>query len=161
MMVVASDTMFGKQYSLLRCSKRDVNKHYAVVRELVKDVDKTAFKKRMYAAVEDNTAYKLKGIDCFLYYIKIGSRTGEGVCLYCKNNPIGLLMLFKMVFTEFDKDTVKLKIQPHSQENMLEYKSLVVKSGIRLWHLYGNPLTIRIDMITNKFRKLYERYTKG
>lgn len=146
--------MLSAEDKIKHCTEDDIDSHFETVLPLVQSTDRSEYKKLMLQAVNEDTAYQLLDGSCFLYYLKEEQYTARGVSFYGKDNPVGLLVLFAGIFDKDNEETVLLRFIPHSNDEIKDYKSLLTVSSIKKWHKAGTYVSIRVDKLINKTKKV-------
>ena len=136
------------------CNESDILNHYNVVQPLVTGIPKDIYTGLMMKAVVEQTAFTLLDDSCFLYYLKDSSNTATGVCFYGRGNPMGMLIMFAGIFDNPINQTVLLRLAPHSDTEMLAYKSLLQRGSVINWRRHGKPVAIRIDFLMMKLKEI-------
>lgn len=137
------------KYVIQECTKEDIDNHYKVIADKVIDVDKDVYIGKMMYSVEQRNAFKLD--DSFLY-LYTENRKWYGASVFA-SNVVFLVML--MVYTSQLLGYRKIEFVPH--DGMIsKIKSIVDGSSIRLFRTSGGFIPIRVDELTEKFKRLFK-----
>ena len=148
-----------KSYYVELCTLHDIRNHYMLIKHLVSDIAESVYIDRMVKSINTGSAFKLKGTNTFIYYIKDNiNKSGEGVSIY-GSNPLDTLVMLKIIFTKgLDNSTKLIRMSPHFSKNKskrsLYFNSLVYRPSIRMWHCKENPLVINVTNLIDKLTPL-------
>lgn len=145
---------FGTPLEYRACTLEDIDKHFRYVRRIVNPEDRVVYKERMKQAVEGSTAFCIAGSNIFLYYIKTDDYISEGVSLSSKGKPLEwLALLTAMAFLE-DTVTTFIRFHLHDKNRIQDFLSLVEVSSIKGQLSNPKQVTIRVDKLRNRIKKL-------
>ena len=145
-------------FKVERCTEKDLDKHYNLIKPYVTDVPEDVYKGQMLSALASKSAYKIDTHDVFLYFIRIHRNIGVGAALYGLNKPFTLLNLIKIIATDYETDIKFIKWQPHYKydpdKDSLPFASIVDQQSIKNWYDYDKPLIIKVDSLLYKLKHI-------
>lgn len=151
---IATD-LRGNKHTVRRCTDKDINRHFYLVKHLIPENEHTEYKVRMNVAVEDQMAFCIDD-DCFLYMRKTRPCLADAFSLYGQGNPIKTLAMFACILIAIDKRLLKISFHTHAGRTLKDFKSIVPTFSIKRQAIPNHPVIIRCDYLRKKFLKLYD-----
>jgi len=153
-MIVASYRSNGSKYSLVTVTEGmiDSDMEFALQDGVVVD---DAYRNRMVESVKQGLAFRItkSGKRIGVMYNMVVGEEYIGCSIYCKNDPVGMLILMKSMFDVYDSH--KIKIMPH--EGMIgDFVSMATADSIKQYHALASPLTITKATLVPKGEKMFK-----
>lgn len=143
------------KYEVLPCTFEDIEEHYSIVADLVRDTDVEYYQGCMEDSVYDKLAFKVlkNGVVVAFLYIRKNLNTYFGASIWGQKEVLGMILLFKELY-ETHPEIVKIKFAPHNGD-IKQLKSLVTRRSIRLYHNGREHLVTDVKELVEKCRRVY------
>ncbi len=139
-----------------RCTEQDVERHFKLVKHLIPENDRVAYKERMLISVDAKMAFCV-GDKCFIYMRKNRPCTADAYSFYGKDANLETLAMFCCILLIVDKRLLKISFNLHAGRTLSDFKSIVPTFSIRRQATPNMPVIVRCDHLRSKFFNIYDK----
>ena len=134
-----------------------IESDYTIATADVNIPNKGEYTSNMRQSIDQKLAYHIvkNGSQIGMLYNVITARGYEGACMYCKNDTIGMLIMFKTIFEIYDYH--KIYVTPHT-DGLKYFISIATPASIVSYHIKGTPLTILRNVLEVQGAKLFSYF---